>query len=315
MSSVGLGGILDVRLVPALGEADVLDALHSELCEAVRLRAAVAYASGYEGLDLSLLAKCTGNDGYLCVDIRKPTNLEWLLKLHLAGGHVRLNLRRPVDANEDPKLPEGLLHSKMLLIDRSDAPSALWVGSHNWSQRALTGPNIESSLALRLATNSVLYHEVQSTLDWISSICERFDPARMQIYRELQRDDVVNGERGVLIRLYTDTTDQLGREAVTVFGTDASELRGMPGVESRVRVELVELGRGEMKTLYDARVLHTGLLGGFHGLAGGLSFEARRYAFRDGRRRPRLQPADEPPESLLSRQSIRKYGHTRLPSG
>lgn len=301
MNSPALGGILDVRLVPKLGEADVLDALHAELREGVRLRAAVAYASGYEGLGLALLAKRTGNDGYLCVDIRKPTNLEWLLALHQAGGRVRLNLRRAVDGNGDPKLPEGLLHSKMLLIDHSDAPAALWVGSHNWSRRALTGPNVESSLTVRLTADSDLYHEAQSTLDWTSSICEPFDPASMQIYRDLQRDDALNGEKGSLVRLYTDTTDRLSGEAVTVFGTDPSELRGMPSVESRVRVEVVELGRDETKTLYEARVLHTGLLGGFHGLAGGLSFEARRYAFRDGRRRPRLQPADEPPESLIER--------------
>lgn len=294
-------GLRNLRLIPPPHDADVLDDLHDGIASGTRLRAAVAYTSGYDEVDIGLLASRTRNNGHLCVDIRKPTNLDWLLELHNAGGNVRLNLRKPLDGYGEPKLPEGLLHSKMLLIDRHDGHAEVWVGSHNWSRRALTGPNIETTLVTEARKGSHLYHQVESTLEWIANVCAPFDPALMDVYRRLQGEDTSDGEKGYLLRLYSEDVDSLDEEAVTVFGTNVDDLRQLPDVGNGLRVELTELGRRETKTLYEARVLHRGLLGGADGQAGGISFTARRYADRMGRRRARLHEKDELPEGVIDR--------------
>ena len=301
MTESSTAGVQHLRLIPPPGDADVLDMLHLALHRSSCLRAAVAYTSGYEDIDIGLLANRTGGRGFLCVDIRKPTNLDWLWAVHEAGGIVLLNLRHPVDGYGEPKLPEGLLHSKTLLFDRDDGTAEAWVGSHNWSKRALVGPNFETSLIAELRRGIPLYLEFQEALSWIASVCEHFDPNLMDLYRQLQGEDTSDDEKGYLLSLYSDTVDDLESEAVTVFGTNREDLRGLPDVGSNLRVELTELGKDESKTLYDSTVLHRGLLGGSEHLAGGLSFAARRYAFRQERRRAQLHDKSSPPEGVVER--------------
>ena len=45
----------------------------------------------------------------------------------------------------------------MLLFDNPTGHSDLWVRSHNWTARALTGVNIEASLRVNVTTASSLY--------------------------------------------------------------------------------------------------------------------------------------------------------------
>jgi hypothetical protein len=51
--------------------------------------------------------------------------------------------------------------------------------------------------------------------------------------------------------------------------------------------------------LYSANVLQSGLMPGYTSAASGLSFRARRYAFRQGRKFPKLLPIEEVSDDVL----------------
>ena len=55
-----------------------------------------------------------------------------------------------------------------------DRTAELWVGSHNWTRRALIGLNIESSLLVRLTDTSSLLRDSLDYLEEVKSICKVF---------------------------------------------------------------------------------------------------------------------------------------------
>jgi hypothetical protein len=61
------------------------------------------------------------------------------------------------------------------LFDYPEEPDELWVGSHNWTARALTGVNIEASLRVRLTSDSKLYADAANFLTEIRAHCVPFD--------------------------------------------------------------------------------------------------------------------------------------------
>jgi HKD family nuclease len=111
--------------------------------------------------------------------------------MKLAGANVYLYLLNP---NPQPgelksKVPPHLLHPKQLLFDYKDEPAELWVGSHNWTARALTGVNIEASLRVRLSSDSKLYADAAAFLDAIRANCVPFDVTAVNYYKWLQQSD------------------------------------------------------------------------------------------------------------------------------
>ena len=84
------------------------------------------------------------------------------------------------------KVPPHLLHPKVLLFNANDGGAELWVGSHNWTARALTGVNIEGSLVIRLQRDAELYVRVAEFLDDVRHRCQAFDAAATDYYKWLQ---------------------------------------------------------------------------------------------------------------------------------
>ena len=120
-------------------------------------------------------------DSFLCVDIHHPTNLEALARMTSSGANVYLHLEKLVKSKRNPHLfpygmPPYLLHQKMLLFDYRGADAELWVGSHNWTSRAIHGPNIEASMVVTLKKTSRLYSEANSNLEAVRGFCEPMDP-------------------------------------------------------------------------------------------------------------------------------------------
>ena len=114
-----LTGVTDIEFVPAFDHREVVGRLQSAILGANRLRAAVAYwCVGTSELGASLVDRLSG-DGFLCVDIHLPTDIDRLCQMKLAGANVYLYLLNP---NPQPgelksKVPPHLLHPKQLLFD------------------------------------------------------------------------------------------------------------------------------------------------------------------------------------------------------
>ena len=76
-----LSGISSVQLVPSFDDREVVSQLKLALQRAERLRAAVAYwLVGREELGPDLVKTLRGN-GFLCVDIHLPTDIDRLCEM------------------------------------------------------------------------------------------------------------------------------------------------------------------------------------------------------------------------------------------
>jgi hypothetical protein len=183
----------------------------------------------------------------------------------------------------------------MLLFWMNDRNAELWVGSHNWTNRALCGLNVESSLVVRLADSSSLFCNAAEYLEKVKGICESFDLARVDFYKQLQRKEIAR--EIPTIELEASDSGALEGSSVTVFGTDAEELREL-GALSNVQLQVFDPSCGE-PCLYWVSVTQSGLMPTARPLATHLSFPPIRYAFRYGKRFPKLLDVSEVSEDVL----------------
>lgn len=279
-----VGGITTIEFVPAFDSRAVVGRLQSALQSSDKLRAAVAYwCVGTAELGPILVSRLSG-DGFLCVDIHLPTDIDRLCQMRLAGANIYLYLLNP---NPQPgelktKVPPHLLHPKMLLFDYPQMPAELWVGSHNWTARALTGVNIEASLQVRLSADSQLYTDAAHYLDEIRTNCIPFDVSAVSYYKWLQQSD--QEEENWVVELRGDRSLLDTGRKLTIFGKSEEDYRSLKSVDKNIIISLLDEPSGQ-EILYEASIGDTGRSPRNRGV----TLDARLYAAHDGTQRPKLQ--------------------------
>jgi hypothetical protein len=138
------------------------------------------------------------NNGWICVDLHFPTNLKNMKNiydqhsvpffLHLDKIQIGAKKSDYGRSSSVYNVPDGLLHSKLLLIDYPDQSSEVIVGSHNWTINALTGYNIEQSVCIRDKTDSPLIKGFRDILQDIKSKCKFFDTRKLNYFLNLQKE-------------------------------------------------------------------------------------------------------------------------------
>jgi hypothetical protein len=293
-------GILDIALLPAWSPSSVKAALSTALSRATRLQAGI----GYWTIDSALLGPdlvraIQHENGFVCVDLHPPTEVDALAAMATQGARVHVYYEDiPTYTDQGRKEPPALLHAKMLLFWGKDGTAELWVGSHNWTKRALLGLNVEASLVVRLRDTSALFAAASDYLAHMKGIAEPFDVAKVDVYKSLQRR-MTSGLTPV-IELEAEDGASASDTTITVFGTDRSDLKKLGTVRREIHVALLD-PRTDAQFLFPATILHSGLLPASDAAAGGISFSPRRYAYRKGRQFPALRrsgPVD--PEVLTA---------------
>jgi hypothetical protein len=297
--------MLQAEIVPLTSNPDIRQRLACSIETAVCICAAIAYwtvtPTFVSGELPRLLAK---QDSFLCVDIHYPTDIDQLDPLAKNGANVLVHLRELGSRTElqNKGMPEHLMHAKLLLFDMPDGTAELWSGSHNWTQRALVGPNLEASLVLTIRQNSEIYRQARATLDSIRSFCSRYRPELRDYYKWLQGGAVEGVVRVISLRGHE--VAHLKDAVIGLFGSDDEDFQNLR-VALRTVEEAVILAVTDCLTghqyLYHARVLHAGLLGAAEPGASGLAFSERRYAEQQGRELPMLEPAAVPRLELVAR--------------
>ena len=285
-------GILDVKLVPAWNSPGIRPLLQRSLFESQLLQAGIAYWTVNDGMFGSSLARTLAHEsGFLCVDLHQPTDVDALAVLVAKKCHVYLYCEDITTYSDGgQKEPPYLVHTKMLLFWSVDRTAELWVGSHNWTNRAILGLNVESSLVIKLRDSSSLFCEAVEYLRQIKQISEEFELSKVDFYKQLQRN--ISQKTTPVIELEGKNADSLGNVTIGLFGTDAEDLKELGTVRRDVYVSVFDTDSGE-EYLYPATIVHSGLLSASHPAGGGISFEPRRHAFRRGHRFPFLMPENE----------------------
>lgn len=290
--SSSIAGVTDIELVPVFEDRAVAARLQTLLGQCTSLRAAVAYwCVGSKELGPDLVPRLSG-DGFLCVDIHLPTDIDRLSQMVSAGANVYLYLLNP---NPQPgelkaRIPPHLLHPKMLLFDNPAQPSELWVGSHNWTARSLTGVNVEASVRVRLARDSGLYQDAATFLEGVRLSCTPFDPTAVAYYKWLQGMEVEESIWVLELRGPRTALDLHRR--LTVFGRTEEDYRNLKSVDMNIVISLVD-PNATTEILYEAAISDTGRLSN-----AGVTFDSRIYAAHDGSPRPELQGPEVPPASV-----------------
>ena len=292
-----MNDIISLELTPDWDNPDVRPRLVNCLKRANALRSAVAYWTVPPDFVHQFLAdRLSEPRGFLCVDIHLPTDIDQLASLVRRGASVRIFCEDIPTRRDDKRKEETyLVHAKMLLFWMPDRTAELWIGSHNWTRRALIGLNVEASLIVRMTDSCALFFDAVQYLEKVKGICQPFDLSQIEFYKKLQRKQDEETEKA--LELEAADADSLQGAVITIFGTDPDELEEL-GVLRDVCVSVFEeSGNGEHT--YRATVIHLGIMPNYASAATGLSFAARRYAFRRGRTLPRLLPILEVSQDIL----------------
>jgi len=239
------------------------------------IRAVMAYWTIPAGdLPAAFVQGLKNAEGFLCVDIHNPTSIDALASLKQVGVDVCLHLVSTTGKSEiedSTGMPNHLMHSKVVVFDYPGRDSAIWVGSHNGTFRALDGINFECTLAVETSQGSELYCEVLAHLAEIRAACQPFKLDLIEHYRFLQGSKL---ENAVSVMEFENGNDQplTTGEEITVFNMSKEDMRSFKTIDTGVYVSI----HGRDEILYSARVVQTGETP----TVVNQSFGVRRYADR-----------------------------------
>lgn len=89
-------------------------------------------------------------------------------------------------------MSSGLMHSKLIIFDLDTEDhgfAKILIGSHNFTNRAIKGVNIESSLLLEVSKKSKLYAAVNKHVEDTKAKCELMEKNKAPYYKWLQQAD------------------------------------------------------------------------------------------------------------------------------
>lgn len=216
-----------------------------------------------ELLGPNLLRTLQHERGFACVDLHPPTEVEALADVVQQGGRVRVYY-------ED-------IPSKPPLFWMPDGTAELWVGSHNWTKRALLGLNVGASLVVRATQASRLVAASAQCLARMQAIAEPFDLAKVDVYRQPQRR-MTTGLTPV-IELEAEDGASASQSIIRVLGTNRKDLTKLGTVRREIHVALLD-PKSDAQFVYPATILHSGLLQASDAAAGGT--RSRRAGLRIG---------------------------------
>lgn len=304
------GITLLASIAPTTGIALLLE---EKLRICTRVRGVVAYWSlSVKALSGELSRALDKPGSFYCVHMERPTDIDKLADFVRGGADICLyTYELAQEAKGEEGGPAGLMHAKMILFDLSDTEAELWIGSHNFTSRALYGANTEASVSIRIRRDSNLYKEAESFLHKIRARSVWFDLEDVDYYRLLMG----NYSEDLLSRLLRVNDKRiLMRKAIDLVGHNVMELHGQTiqliGINTG---HLMELNRSNQlliiaaldmesnqECIYVAKVRQAGIIDPKNKKLYGTSTEPRRYALLGRNAIGFLQKEDTIEENLLN---------------
>ncbi len=185
---------MTTTLIPALGNPDLKLKLEKLLLECIEFRGCTAFwtiptyyfYNVKEKSDSHALIKAIQKpNSFFCADIHLPTNIDNIFGYTKLGvTEIYLHKYRQ---GKDHTLNTNLLHSKVLLFDLDNENAEIWIGSHNFTDYAISGKNLEASVAIQCEKTDDIYKDTNAYLEKIKKdFCLIFDPTKVEFYKQLQ---------------------------------------------------------------------------------------------------------------------------------
>ena len=123
----------------------------------------------------------------LVASVRFPTDLVELANLEEAfPGTVFLHTG--FQTPQEEKAERGQFHSKVVLIERDQTERCIVIGSHNWTQNALEGHNLEAGVIIHCQESDSIVAQVREHIEACARRSEPFSPKSLRFYQAIQRD-------------------------------------------------------------------------------------------------------------------------------
>ncbi|TPE43348.1 phospholipase D-like domain-containing protein [Pontibacter mangrovi] len=173
-----------------------------------------------------------------------------------------------------------------MLFDLPDQKAEIWIGSHNLTNRALNGGNMEASTVINCDRDSQLYNQVNDYLYEIKNKYEAYDPSLLEIYQSIQNDKTEANQESELV--YTipfigNNITELPNQTVMLLGENAADLQslGLGRVNQDVYIRAVDIKSNE-EVDFKATVINSGRIINAEPKSYKMSFSDRLYAIRKG---------------------------------
>ncbi len=185
---------MTTTLIPALGNPNLKLKLEKLLLDCIEFRGCTAFwtiptyyfYNVKEKSDSHALIKAIQKpNSFFCADIHLPTNIDNIFEYTKLGvTEIYLHKYRQ---GKDHTLNTNLLHSKVLLFDLGNENAEIWIGSHNFTDYAISGKNLEASVAIQCKKTDDIYKDTNAYLEKIKKdFCLIFDPTKVAFYKQLQ---------------------------------------------------------------------------------------------------------------------------------
>ena len=93
---------------------------------------------------------------------------------------------------QELRAERGQFHTKLVLAELHDDQRVLIVGSHNWTQNALEGHNLEAGVIFHCREQDPVVQKAREHIEACIAESQPFDAAQMRFYQTVQRDLHVN---------------------------------------------------------------------------------------------------------------------------
>lgn len=208
---------MKIELLPTSSNSDVKSRIEGLLLNCKSFKSCVSFWTlkvDYFKFDaLSEALKKT--DSFICVDLEKPTNIDNIFEFN-NNGVSEIYLHRFRISSTLTNLDNiHLLHSKVYLFEMEDNKVEIWIGSHNLTQFALSGLNLESSISVECNKSDKFYKDVLNYLNDVKqNFCFKFDRNYIDVYRKLQSRTAEKATNGIEIH-----------KVVSLVGFDMNSLK------------------------------------------------------------------------------------------
>jgi len=168
----------------------IISSLKNAIEESVSVNASTAFWTIFDSFDIEYfvgkLKNLLSNDSsYFCCDVSTTTtNIDAIDSYAKYGCNFYIYSFKLSKILEEH--PPTLLHSKIMLFKTKDHKAIIFIGSHNMTNRALRGINMEHTLQIVTECDSEIAIQVEQALEEIKKECILYDSNKKHIYKWLQ---------------------------------------------------------------------------------------------------------------------------------
>ncbi|MCE2719703.1 MAG: hypothetical protein ACK57R_05900 [Dolichospermum sp.] len=219
-----------IEFVPSInnlkaGKSSIEDRLRESLEKCVNIKGVVAYWTIGKDCMPILAEKLEHEDSFYCVDLNTTTDIDKLnefARQKVTNQEYKANLflftkkliegSTAVKSTSDIKREKytHLLHSKVICFENTDNTVEIWIGSHNMTNRAIKGGNIESTSVIHTSKGSDFHKEILEFINFIKEQCIDFDPDEIAYYKQVQSNQLSEKyERVWILEMLGENVDSL----------------------------------------------------------------------------------------------------------